>query len=128
MSILLATFLNCGGRFQLLCRPLVHRMIEPRQVDEGVELVWTHELGVCPANILPRLVLQLILYGCTHGRKPLQIGQNATLLQECDQHQINAERIKSLHLVTEARLVPGLQVEGQLDKPYVVGSVSAYQA
>ena len=89
-------------------RPLAHRLIEPRKVDEGVELVWTHELGVCPANILPRLVLQLIPCGCTHGCKPLQIGQDATLLQERDQHQVNAERIQSLHLVGEARLVPGL--------------------
>ena len=45
------------------------------------------------------------------------------MLQKCNQHQVDAKRVKALHFVYEARLVPRLEEEGQLDKAHIVLAV-----
>ena len=39
---------------------LLHRLVEPWEIDEGVELVWFDELGVTPADVIPVSQLKLV--------------------------------------------------------------------
>ena len=93
----------------------------------GLELLRLHELRVSDALVVPYLAMQLVEGELGLSRECLQIWQHASMLQESDEHEVDAEAVEALHLVREVTLVPRLQEQGKLDESDVVRAVSAYQ-
>ena len=60
-------------------------------------------------------------------RERLQVWQDTSVLQKCDEHEVDAEAVEALLLVREVPLVPRFEEQGQLDEAHVIGAVGAHK-
>ena len=96
-------------------------------VDQGFELLRLHELCVCHALVAPNLCTQLVESELGLLRERLQVWQDTSVLQKCDEHEVDAEAVEALLLVREVPLVPRFEEQGQLDEAHVIGAVGAHK-
>lgn len=103
----------------------MHSLVEAWVVDQGFELLHLHELRVCHALVVPQFCTQLVKGELWLLGQRLQVWQDTSVLQKCDEHEVNAEAVKALLLVREVPLVPSFEVESQLNEAQIIGSVGA---
>ena len=90
-------------------------------------MLWLDVARVSPPRVLPNFVLHLEDCRLGSGCQCLQVWQDSPVLQKCNQHEVEAEGVESLHFVWEATLVPHLEEEGELDEADIKGCVGVHE-